>query len=83
MPHVEIAVRQGRPAEKIRTMISAVTKAVAESLESPMESIRVIVVEVPTTHWATGDVTLAEKLSTGNTASGFSQPHVEDASTRG
>ena len=83
MPHVEIAIRQGRPAEKIRTMISAVTKAVAESLESPMESIRVIVVEVPTTHWATGDVTLAEKLASGDTASAVMNPQVEGAGTRG
>jgi len=57
-------------------MISAVTKAVAESLESPMESIRVIVTEVPATHWATGDVTIAEKLS-ANATSVSAQQHRE------
>ena len=81
MPHVEITVRQGRPTEKIRSMISAVTKAVAASLESPVESIRVIVVEVPATHWATGDVTLAEKLS-ANTASATAQQHLEEGTER-
>ena len=44
-------------------MISAVTAAIADSLNAPAESIRVIVTEVPLTHWATGDVTLQEKQS--------------------
>jgi len=61
MPLVQVSVRAGRPAENIRKMISAVTSAVAESLDAPPESIRVIVTEVPLTHWATGDVTLQEK----------------------
>jgi 4-oxalocrotonate tautomerase len=61
MPLVHVSVRAGRPAEAIRKMISAVTAAVADSLNAPAESIRVIVTEVPLTHWATGDVTLQEK----------------------
>jgi 4-oxalocrotonate tautomerase len=61
MPLVQVSVREGRPAEAIRKMISSVTAAVAESLNAPAESIRVIVTEVPLTHWATGDVTLQEK----------------------
>jgi 4-oxalocrotonate tautomerase len=56
-----VSIRAGRPAEKIRAMISAVTAAVAESLDAPPASVRVIVTEVPPTHWAAGDVTLAEK----------------------
>jgi 4-oxalocrotonate tautomerase len=58
---VFVSVREGRPAESIRKMISAVTAAVAESLDAPPASIRVVVTEVPLTHWATGDVTLQEK----------------------
>jgi 4-oxalocrotonate tautomerase len=61
MPVVQVSVREGRPPERLRKMISAVTTAVAESLDAPKESIRVIVTEVPLTHWATGDVTLQEK----------------------
>ena len=61
MPLVQVSIREGRPAENIREMISAVTAAVAESLDAPAASIRVIVTEVPLTHWATGDLTLAEK----------------------
>ena len=56
-----VSIREGRPPEKIRALISAVTAAIAESLDAPASSIRVVVTEVPLTHWATGDVTLAEK----------------------
>jgi 4-oxalocrotonate tautomerase len=56
-----VSIRAGRPPESIRKMISAVTAAIAESLDAPPASIRVVVTEVPLTHWATGDVTLAEK----------------------
>jgi 4-oxalocrotonate tautomerase len=42
-------------------MISAITAAVAESLNAPLENVRVIVNEIPATHWANGDVTLQEK----------------------
>lgn len=56
-----VSIREGRSPESIRTMISAVTAAIAESLGAPAASIRVVVTEVPLTHWATGDVTLAEK----------------------
>ena len=61
MPMAFVSIREGRPPETIRTMISAVTAAIAESLDAPPSSIRVVVTEVPLTHWATGDVTLAEK----------------------
>ena len=32
-------------------MIIAVTKAISESLDAPVESIRVIIQEVPSTDW--------------------------------
>jgi 4-oxalocrotonate tautomerase len=70
MPMVFVSVREGRSPESIRKMISAVTSAVAESLDAPAASIRVVVTEVPLTHWATGDVTLQEKQdqATGSNA---------------
>jgi 4-oxalocrotonate tautomerase len=61
VPMAFVSIREGRPPENIRKMISAVTAAIAESLDAPPASIRVVVTEVPLTHWATGDVTLAEK----------------------
>jgi 4-oxalocrotonate tautomerase len=61
VPIAFVSIREGRPPEAIRTMISAVTRAIAESLDAPPSSIRVVVTEVPLTPWAAGDVTLAEK----------------------
>lgn len=61
MPLVRIALREGRGADQIRGLISAVTTAVSDSLGAPKASVRVIVTEVAPTHWAAGDVTLAER----------------------
>ncbi|WP_366890097.1 tautomerase family protein [Pseudonocardia sp.] len=42
-------------------LLRSLTDAVVQSVEAPRESVRVIVSEVPETHCANGDVTLAEK----------------------
>lgn len=61
MPIVEISVVEGRDAPTLRRLISHVTHAVATSLDAPLESVRVIVREVPSTHWAAGDTTIQER----------------------
>ena len=61
MPIVEVTLVNGRSPEELRAMISAVTTAVSETVAAPVESIRVIVREVPTTLFAAGDVTIAER----------------------
>jgi 4-oxalocrotonate tautomerase len=61
MPIVEITLAQGRSPEKIRALITAVTNAVSESVDAPKANVRVVIREVPKTHWAAGDVTLAER----------------------
>ena len=63
MPLVEITMGVGRSPEQIRTLLSRVTQAVHESVDAPVENVRVVVREVPLTHWAAGDVTLAERNS--------------------
>ncbi|MEI2810417.1 MAG: 2-hydroxymuconate tautomerase [Nocardioides sp.] len=60
MPLIEVTLVEGRTPEQLRSMISAVTTAVSETVNSPVENIRVVIREVPTTHWAAGDVTIAE-----------------------
>ena len=51
-----------RKAERSpRFGISALTHATAEAVDAPVDSIRVVIREVPTTHWAAGDVTIAER----------------------
>jgi 4-oxalocrotonate tautomerase len=60
-PLVEVTLVEGRTPEQLRGLISALTTAVETSIEAPREGIRVVVRELPPTHWAAGDVTIAER----------------------
>lgn len=60
MPIVEITLVAGRSPQELRALISAVTTAVSETVAAPVAAIRVIIREVPATHFAAGDVTIAE-----------------------
>ncbi|BBX33789.1 4-oxalocrotonate tautomerase [Mycolicibacterium mageritense DSM 44476 = CIP 104973] len=60
MPLVEVTIAQGRSADQIRAMMHEVHEAVLRTVDTQPEHIRVIVREVPRTHWATGDLTIAE-----------------------
>ncbi|MFC3040489.1 4-oxalocrotonate tautomerase [Virgibacillus xinjiangensis] len=61
MPLVNVQIMEGRSKEKIETMMENVTNTISESLDAPKENVRVIVTEVPKSHWAIGG-TSAEKL---------------------
>lgn len=61
MPLVEVTLVEGRTPEQLRTLITAVTDAVVTSVAAPKDTIRVVVREVPATHFAAGDVTIAER----------------------
>jgi len=65
MPLIQISMRAGRGEPAVRELISAVTQTVSATLQAPPETVRVMVTEVPATHWANGDVTLAEQLARG------------------
>jgi 4-oxalocrotonate tautomerase len=60
VPHVEITIGAGRSDQQLRSMIHRVHEALAETIGAAPAHIRVVVHEVPRTHWATGDVTLRE-----------------------
>ena len=60
MPLVEVTLAAGRSDDQVRAMIHEVHEAVLRTVNTQPEHIRVIVREVPRTHWATGDITLAE-----------------------
>lgn len=61
MPIIQVSIAEGRRPDQIRDMIGKVTSAVADSLSAPADTIRVIVTEIPLTHWGSGTQTLAEK----------------------
>ena len=54
MPIVKIDLLEGRPIEKIETMISAVSEAVASSLDAQIDTVRVIVNEMKPHQYGVG-----------------------------
>ncbi|WP_462409784.1 4-oxalocrotonate tautomerase [Neobacillus sp. Marseille-QA0830] len=51
MPIINVQIMEGRPKEKVAELIRNVTNTVSETLDSPKENIRVLVTEIPKTHW--------------------------------
>lgn len=54
MPIVEVTLVEGRPLDKKRKLVAAVTDALVESLDAPRASVRVILREIPAEHFAVG-----------------------------
>lgn len=63
MPHIAISLAEGRTPEQLRGLLRAVHAAVEAELDAPAASIRVILTEVPRSHWLSGGETLAEKAT--------------------
>ncbi len=61
MPLIEVTLVEGRSPEQLRALVSKLTRAACDAVAAPVESVRVVVREVPATHWAAGDVTIAER----------------------
>jgi 4-oxalocrotonate tautomerase len=62
MPLVEVTLAEGRTPAQIRSLIHELHQAVVRAVDAQPGSVRVIVREVPPTHWAAGDITIAERL---------------------
>jgi 4-oxalocrotonate tautomerase len=60
MPIIEVNLTAGRSPEQLRTLITRLTDAAQDAIGSERDTIRVIIREVPRTHYAAGDVTVAE-----------------------
>jgi 4-oxalocrotonate tautomerase len=60
MPIINIQIMEGRSQEKVKSLIASVTDVVAQELDSPKERIRVLVTEVPKTHWGIAGVPASE-----------------------
>jgi 4-oxalocrotonate tautomerase len=54
MPFIVARIQEGRPPEMIEALIAALTEATHQALGAPKDSVRVIVEEVPKTHWGIG-----------------------------
>ncbi|MEH6941304.1 4-oxalocrotonate tautomerase [Bacillus sp. JJ722] len=61
MPIINVQIMEGRPKEKVKDLIQSLTNAAAETLDAPKESIRVLVTELPKTHWGVAGKPKSEK----------------------
>ncbi|MGB9906496.1 MAG: 2-hydroxymuconate tautomerase [Candidatus Saccharicenans sp.] len=61
MPLVEIHLLEGRTKEQKKALLEAVTKAVQESLQAPLETIRVWIQEMPLDEFMTAGVLASDK----------------------
>lgn len=60
MPIIHINLLEGRDPALVSECARQVAQAVHRSLGAPLETIRVLVNELPATHWTVGDRTRAE-----------------------
>jgi len=51
MPIIEVTLLEGRTVEKKATLISELTNASVRALGAPLESVRVIIREIPPEHF--------------------------------
>lgn len=61
MPIINVQILEGRPQEQIKDAIQSITESASTSLGVPKERVRVLVTEVPKTHWGTGGVVKADE----------------------
>jgi 4-oxalocrotonate tautomerase len=61
MPFIDVSLGAGRSPEQIRRLIHELTHAAQRAVDAPLANIRVVVREIPPTHWAAGDVTIEER----------------------
>lgn len=61
MPIINVQIMEGRPPEKVAEVIENITNTVSETLNAPKESIRVIVTEVPKTHWGIAGIPASKR----------------------
>ncbi|MCM3116959.1 4-oxalocrotonate tautomerase [Neobacillus sp. MER 74] len=60
MPIVNIQILEGRPEEKVKELIHNVTEVVSTTLGAPKENVRILVSEVPKTHWGIGGISVSD-----------------------
>ncbi|MDQ1003512.1 4-oxalocrotonate tautomerase [Neobacillus niacini] len=61
MPIIQVNILEGRPPEKIKALIENITDTVVETLDAPKQSVRVLVNEMPKSHWGIAGVPASER----------------------
>ena len=57
MPFAQIHIIEGRTEEQKRAIIEKVTAALVEAVGAPVDTVRVLISEVPKTQWGIGGKT--------------------------
>jgi 4-oxalocrotonate tautomerase len=57
MPFAQIHIMEGRTEEQKRAVIEKVTAALVEAVGAPIETVRVLITEVPKSQWGIGGKT--------------------------
>ena len=65
MPVVTIRIGKGRPIEKKRALVDAVTTAVAQTLDVPQEWVTILIEEYERENWATDGKLHADAFGAG------------------
>lgn len=68
MPIIDVTITAGRSPEQLRDLIHELTEAAHRAVGAPRANIRVVLREVPPTHFAAGDVTIAERTAAAEDA---------------
>jgi len=63
MPVIQCDIREGRTPEQKEAMAQAITKAVHETIEAPVEYIYVLIRETPGSHHVKGGKSLPDYIS--------------------
>lgn len=61
MPFIDVTIAEGRTPEQLRALIHELTEGAVRALDVPVTTVRVVLREVPRSHFAAGDVTIAER----------------------
>lgn len=56
MPILRVEMLEGRPPEKKAELIEQLSQTVARVLDTPIDRVRVVLSEVPKSHWGIGGV---------------------------
>jgi 4-oxalocrotonate tautomerase len=68
MPLAQISILEGRSEEMIAQMAEAVTEAIAKTLSTSRDKIRVVVNEVPAERWFVAGESMALRLNVGGSS---------------
>lgn len=58
MPYIHVTLASGRTPDAKRKLMASITEAVHETIDAPLESIRVWITEVPPEEMSTGGIPL-------------------------